>query len=101
MPLMSRLFGRKPPAEPVAPPENTVPIDAQLATTLTAGGSTLEVAVNAALREYIEAKAQEATTTEAKSMPFWLRRDSERAGDIEDELRDRVIGRRSPDEGGS
>ncbi len=91
-------FRRKPPPPP---PANTVVIDEQIASTLIAGGSELEPAVNTALAEYIVAKSKEAEDRDARGMPFWLRRDSARAGDIEDELRDRVIHRRSGEESSS
>lgn len=96
MSWLSGLFGGKPP--PPAP--NTVVIDAGIAATLVADGSQLGVAVNAALTEYIEAKTKAVAEHEARGIPFWLRRDSARSRDIEDDLRDRVIHRHSGEEGG-
>jgi len=100
MSFLSRVFGRRPAPEAPAPPDNTVVIEADVAALLVAGGAPLGRAVNDALHEYIEAKAKAEVSAEARGIPFWLRRDSERAGEIEDELRDRVIGRRSTEEGG-
>ena len=82
------------------PPANTVVVEEDLVALLGAEGTPLEVVVNTALREYVDAKAKEAETAEARGIPFWLRRDDERSGDIEEQLRDRVIQRRSSDEGG-
>jgi len=98
MALLSRLFGRAP-AQPAVPPANTVLIDSDIAAVLASEEIPLQPAVNTALREYIDAKAKAEINAEARGIPFWLRRESERQGDIEDELRDRVIGRRSGDEG--
>lgn len=95
MSFVSRVFGRRP---ALAPP-NTVVIEADVAAELIAGEAPLSQAVNQALREYLEAKKQADLHAEARGIPFWLRRDAEQ-GDIEDELRDRVIGRRSGEEGG-
>jgi hypothetical protein len=86
--------------KPAPPPANTVVIADDVAASLLMSGAPLESAVNDALREHIEAKAREATEAEARGIPFWLRRDSERGGDIEEQLRDRVIQRRSSEEGG-
>jgi len=93
MSWLSRLFGRA-----TEPAPNTVVIDEGVATILTADGSQLEAAVNTSLVEHLEAKRKEAEAREARGIPFWLRRDSAKSGDIEDELRDRVIHRRSSEE---
>lgn len=89
-------FRRKPPP----PPPNSVVVEDDLVAALGAEGTPLDVAVNAALREHINARSKEAEAAEARGIPFWLRRDHERSGDIEEQLRDRVIHRRSSDEGG-
>jgi hypothetical protein len=78
-------------------PANAVVVEEDLVPTLVAQGETLQVAVNAALREHLETKAREVQTAEARGIPFWLRRDSE-SGDLEEELRDRVIHRRSAED---
>jgi len=92
MSWLGRLFGAK--AEP-APPVNSVIVDAELARQLTTGGLTLDVAVDAAVRAYLEAQAKAAEAGEPERVPFWLRRDDARSADIEDELRDRVIQRQA------
>lgn len=97
MSFVSRVFGRR--QAPAPAPSNTVVIDADTAAVLIADGAPLDQAVNQALHEYLEAKTQADLNAEARGIPFWLRRDSEQ-GDIEAELRDRVIGRRSTEEGG-
>jgi hypothetical protein len=86
---------------PAAPPANTVVIDADVAAALVTEGAALESAVNGALRDFLAAKAREAREMEARGIPFWLRRDAERSGDIEEELRDRVIHRRSAEDSGA
>jgi len=94
MSFLSRLFGGKAP-EPVP---NSVVIDATLAASLTADGSALDLAVDGALRAYLDAQAKAAQASDLEGMPFWLRRDAERTGEIEDELRDRIIQRRASEE---
>jgi len=90
MSWLGRLFGGSAPP----PPANSVVIADDLAMTLTADGSSLPAAVEGALREYLAAKAKAAEAKEPDQIPFWLRRDSERSRDLEDDLRDRVIQRR-------
>ena len=65
---------------------------------LTAGGADLVVAVDAALRAFLDAQAKALAAGEPERIPFWLRRDVEHPGDLEDELRDRVIQRRAAEE---
>ena len=65
---------------------------------LTAGGADLAVAVDAALRAFLDARAKALAAGEPERIPFWLRRDVEHPGDLEDELRDRVIQRRAAEE---
>jgi hypothetical protein len=93
MSFFGRLFGAKPP-----PPANSVIIAEDLVATLTTGGATLEVAVNDSLRVYLEAQAKAAAAGEPERIPFWLRRESDQGGQLEDELRDRVIQRRAAED---
>jgi hypothetical protein len=95
MSWLGRLFGG---AAPEAPPANTVTIDSLLAQTLTRDGTQLDTAVDTALRAYLDAQAKAAAAGEPDRIPFWLRRDAGSSGDIEDELRDRIIHRRAADE---
>ena len=95
MSFLGRIFGGKPPE---APPTSVV-IEPELAGTLTAGGLGLDVAVDTALRAYVALQAKAAESGHADRMPFWLQRDAERSGELEDELRDRVIQRHGSEEG--
>ena len=97
MSWLGRLFGGKPEPAP-APPPNTVIIDAALAQSLTEGGAALDLAVDAALRAYLDAQAKAAAAGDSSGIPFWLRRDAEGTGDIDHELRDRVIQRRAAED---
>lgn len=65
---------------------------------LTTGGADLSAAVDTALRAYLDAQAKALAAGEPERIPFWLRRDSIPSGDLEDELRDRVIQRRAAEE---
>lgn len=94
MSWLGRLFGSKPPA---APP-NSVVVATDLVQPLTASGAELATAVDAALRAYLDAQAKALAAGEPERIPFWLRRDVELSGDLEDELRDRVIQRRAAEE---
>jgi hypothetical protein len=94
MSFLGRLFGGKAP-EPVP---NTVVIEADLAASLTAEGAPLDAAVDGALRAYLDARAKAAQAADLEGIPFWLRRDAERSGELEDELRDRIIQRRATEE---
>jgi hypothetical protein len=94
MSFFGRLFGAKPPR----PPANSVVIAEDLVAPLTTDGATLEVAVNDSLRAYIEAQAKAAAAGEPERIPFWLRRESDQGGQLEDELRDRVIQRRAAED---
>jgi hypothetical protein len=94
MSWLGRLFGSKPPA---APPHSVV-VASDLVQPLTAGGAELSTAVDAALRAYLDAQAKALAAGEPERIPFWLRRDTEHSGDLEDELRDRVIQRRAAEE---
>lgn len=94
MSWLGRLFGSKP---PTAPP-NSVVVASDLVPPLTANGAELASAVDTALRVYLDAQAKALAAGEPERIPFWLRRDAENAGDLEDELRDRVIQRRAAEE---
>jgi hypothetical protein len=94
MSWLGRLFGAKPPPAPT----NTVVVAADLIAPLTAGGVELSTAVDVALRAYLDAQAKALAAGEPERIPFWLRRDVEHAGDLEDELRDRVIQRRAAED---
>jgi hypothetical protein len=98
MSWLGRLFGAKPAP---TPQPHTVIIDATLAQTLTEGGAALDMAVDTALRAYLDAQARAATAGETEGIPFWLRRDAETGGDIDVELRDRVNQRRAAEDEGS
>lgn len=94
MSLLGRLFGGR--SGGAAAP---VPIPDDLVAALTADGTPLPVAVETVLRAHVAAGAQppaEAQVTEAPAeMPFWVSRDRGQPGDMEEELRDRVIQRHS------
>jgi len=93
MSFLGRLFGRTPPEPAAAELATTsVVIDPALATALTAGGETLAVAVDQALRAQLAAQSRPAAEAPDR-VPFWLQRDEERSAELEDELRDRVIQR--------
>jgi hypothetical protein len=94
MSWLGSLFGSKPPA---APP-NSVVVASDLVPPLTAAGVDLSTAVDGALRAFLDAQAKALAAGEPERIPFWLRRDTEHAGDLEDELRDRVIQRRAAEE---
>ena len=97
MSWLGRLFGSKPPPAP-PPPSNSVVIAGDLVAPLVAGGAELSVAVDSALRTFLVAQAKALAAGEPERIPFWLRRDAENPGDLEDELRDRVIQRRAAEE---
>ena len=94
MSFLGRLFGGKTDAARAT----SVVIDPAVAASLTAGGADLASAVDAALRAHLASLSADAQP-ELKErpgperIPFWLERDSERSGELEDELRDRVIQR--------
>jgi hypothetical protein len=94
MSWLGRLFGSRPPTAPA----NSVVVATDLVQPLTASGADLSTAVDAALRTYLDAQAKALAAGEPERIPFWLRRDVENAGDLEDELRDRVIQRRAAEE---
>jgi hypothetical protein len=94
MSWLGRLFGSKPPPAPVS----SVVIAGDLVAPLVATGADLSTAVDTALRAYLDAQAKALAAGEPERIPFWLRRDVENAGDLEDELRDRVIQRRAAEE---
>jgi hypothetical protein len=96
MSWLDRLLGVKPPTAPA----NSVTIEPGLASQLTAAGEPLDVAVDGALRECLEARRKAAESAETNPIPFWLRRDDARTRDIDDELRDRVIQRQVTEESG-
>ncbi|TMB91284.1 MAG: hypothetical protein E6J45_06705 [Chloroflexi bacterium] len=94
MSFWGRLFGARPP--PPAP--NNVVIAEDVAGPLTADGTALAAAVDSALRSYLDARAKAAAAGEPERIPFWLRRESAGEGQIEDELRDRIIQRRAAED---
>ena len=94
MSWLGRLFGSKPPPAPL----NSVVVASDLVQPLIAGGADLPTAVDAALRAYLDAQAKALAAGEPERIPFWLRRDAIPSGDLEDELRDRVIQRRAAEE---
>ncbi|HUZ69168.1 MAG TPA: hypothetical protein VMU65_05600 [Candidatus Saccharimonadales bacterium] len=94
MSWLGRLFGAKPPPAPL----NSVVVAGDLIAPLTSGDVDLSVAVDGALRAYLDAQAKALAAGEPERIPFWLRRDAENAGDLEDELRDRVIQRRAAED---
>jgi hypothetical protein len=94
MSWLGRLFGSK----PLPAPANTVVIAGDLVTPLAATSADLSTAVDTALRAYLDAQAKALAAGEPERIPFWLRRDAEKSGDLEDELRDRVIQRRAAED---
>jgi hypothetical protein len=94
MSWLGSLFGSKPPAAPL----NSVVVSGDLVQPLTGGGADLATAVDAALRAFLDAQAKALAAGEPERIPFWLRRDAVPSGDLEDELRDRVIQRRAAEE---
>jgi hypothetical protein len=89
MSFWGRLFG----AKPTPPAPNSVVIADDVVAPLTADGTTLTTAVDSALRAHLEARARSAAAGDPERIPFWLRRESAGGGQLEDELRDRVIQR--------
>ncbi len=70
-------------------------IAADLVPGLTAGGATLEAAVDATLRRSLEAERRAAEAEKrGEKIPFWLRREGGSSGEMEDALRDRIAQRR-------
>jgi hypothetical protein len=95
MSWFGRLFGAGAPARS----PNTVVIAADLVAGLTAGGSSLEAAVDAALRRQQEAERRAAEAeSRGEKIPFWLRREGGGSGEMEDALRDRIAQRRAGEE---
>ena len=94
MSFWGRLFG----ARPTPPAPHNVVIADDVAEPLTADGTALAVAVDSALRSYLDARAKAAAAGEPERVPFWLRRESAGEGQLEDELRDRVIQRRAAED---
>jgi len=89
MSILGRLFGSQPgPVVEVVPPPGTVVVAADLAATLTAAGVDLAEAVDATLR-----KALADLNRPGEGLPFWLVREGQRAGEMEEQLRDRVAQR--------
>ena len=97
MSWVGRLFGSKPAPAP-EPPANSVVINEELARSLTEGGVALDLAVDTALRAFLDAQAKAALAGEPERIPFWLRRDVEVTGGIDDQLRDRINQRRSTED---
>ena len=95
MSWLARLLGRAPAASPAAPAPTTVVIPADIADRLTAGGAPLAGAVETALREHLAAAERVEQPQGNGDKPFWLTRDDERSGDLEERLRDRIAQRRS------
>jgi len=87
------------PTAPAAPAATAVVIDPDVASQLTAGGEDLSAAVDQALRNQLTMQRRAAEAGEDERMPFWLARDTERSGELEDELRDRVIQRHESEDG--
>ncbi|MGD1053859.1 MAG: hypothetical protein ABR950_08540 [Candidatus Dormibacteria bacterium] len=93
MPLFGRLFGSRPPS---SPPPNTAVIADDLVVALAAGGTSLDAAVDAALRRHLEAERRAAEAEKrGEKIPFWLRREGGGSGEMEDALRDRIAQRRA------
>ena len=96
MSWLARLLGREPAVAAPAPEVlNTVVVPADIAEKLTAGGAPLTGAVETALRDHLAAAEREAQAGGRDTKPFWLTRDEERSGDLEERLRDRIAQRRS------
>jgi len=93
MSWLARLMGKSSPT-PVAPPPTQVVVPQDIADRLTATGVPLGDAVEAALREHLTALEQAHQRGDVEA-PFWLQREDEAGGDIEDRLRDRIAQRRS------
>jgi post-segregation antitoxin (ccd killing protein) len=94
MSWLGRLMGKSPPASAPEPPPTAVVVPEDIADRLTATGIPLSDAVEAALREHLTTLEQAHQRGEA-AKPFWLAREDEQGGDIEDRLRDRIAQRRS------
>lgn len=93
MSWLGRLIGR--PARPDATASaslRTVVVPDDLAAALTADGTPLAVAVEAALRAHLAA-------AEREGVPFWLAREAGGGADIEEALRDRLAQRRAAEDG--
>ncbi|MGA3183792.1 MAG: hypothetical protein ABSE52_04260 [Candidatus Dormibacteria bacterium] len=96
MSIFGRLFGSRPPS---SPPPNTAVIADDLVARLTAGGASLDAAVDATLRRHLEAERRAAEAEKrGEKIPFWLRRDGGGSGEMEDALRDRIAQRRAGEE---
>jgi len=95
MSWLARLLGRAPAVSQAAPAPTAVVVPADIAERLTAGGAPLAGAVEAALREHLAAAEREEQPQADGGKPFWLTRDDERSGDLEERLRDRIAQRRS------
>jgi hypothetical protein len=93
MSWLARMLGKSPNA-PVAPPPTAVVVPQDIADRLTATGLPLGDAVEAALREHLTTLEQAHSRGEADK-PFWLGREEEAGGDLEERLRDRIAQRRS------
>jgi hypothetical protein len=66
---------------------------------LTAGGASLDAAVDSALRRHLEAERRAAEAEKrGEKIPFWLRREGGGSGEMEDALRDRIAQRRAPED---
>jgi hypothetical protein len=94
MSWLARLLGRSQPSAAPEPPATAVVVPQDIADRLTATGVPLGDAVEAALREHLTSLEQAHRRGEA-AKPFWLAREDEEGGDIEDRLRDRIAQRRS------
>ena len=96
MSWLARLFGQTPPAA-ADQASTTVVVPADIAERLTADGAPLAVAVEAALREQLAAaeRAEAPVSPGNGDKPFWLARDDESSGDLEERLRDRIAQRRT------
>jgi hypothetical protein len=94
MSWLARLLGRAPAAS-AEQAAATVVVPQDLADRLTVGGASLTVAVESALRDHLAEAERVASQGGDGAKPFWLTRDEERSGDLEERLRDRIAQRRS------
>ena len=95
MSFFGRLFG----SSPAPTPANTVIVADDLVNRLTASGTPLGEAVDAALRRQLDSERRAAEAEmRGEKIPFWLRREGGGSGEMEDALRDRIAQRRGGEE---
>jgi hypothetical protein len=93
--FFGRLFG----SSPAPTPPNTVIVADDLVNRLTASGTPLGEAVDAALRRQLDSERRAAEAEmRGEKIPFWLRREGGGSGEMEDALRDRIAQRRGGEE---